>query len=166
MSAQFSSYALLVLVGIVGCGPGTQTAETPVFTTDVDPAIETAHKQPVAPTAVEPAPTLEATRIVAEDLPLPEGAKPFYTADTSSIVYHMPGDVATEARFHTDSLSRLGWTRKPTSEVEEDVAFIDFQKGNLGITVTVTTRGDRVSTVIQGTGVFVSEALDKAQFDE
>ncbi len=149
----------------VAPAPDTDLADSPVTT----PAEKLAAKdagitEPIGTQTSAPA-KKEATPaepIVATDFPMPEKAeKPMYTSETNTIMFHQEGTVEDQATYYTEELDKLGWTKEPSSEVSDGVAFLDFSKGDLKITVTINPlREGMFTTIAQGSGISVPEALE------
>lgn len=103
----------------------------------------------------------KAEPIQAADFPKPEGAgESIMTADTSTVMFHMEGNVDTLVDFYTAELEKLGWKKDPGSEIADGVAFLDFTKGKLSITVTLNPGDTSVTTIAQGSGIHVPETAD------
>ena len=101
--------------------------------------------------------------ISAESFPKPENAEtPMYTSDTNTILFHQEGTVDDQAKFYTEQLEKLGWKKDPSSEVSDGVAFLDFSKGSLSITLTINPlREGKITTIAQGNGLSVPESLEQ-----
>lgn len=108
--------------------------------------------------------------IAAEQFPKPANAeKPMYTSDTSTVMFHQEGTVDAQVTFYTDELEKLGWAKKDSSEVVDGVAFMDFEKGSLGITITINPlREGMITTIAQGNGLSVPASLeqDEDEFED
>ena len=104
--------------------------------------------KPAAPEPVTPAASAKkavdedakdatpAEPIAAENFPKPDNAeKPMYTSETSTVMFHQEGTVENQVKFYTEQLEKLRWKKAPTSEVVDGVAFLDFGRGDLVITM-------------------------------
>ena len=160
--------ASVIVFLTVGCSQNTGKPETKL----ADGGPESKSSAPVNSSRTDtktPSPSTgqDDKPIAAADFPRPENAEePMHNADTSTILFHQQGTVADQVEFYTDQLGKLGWKKQASSEVADDMAFLDFTKGPLSITVTINPlRDGKITTIAQGNGLSVPADEDDGDME-
>jgi len=113
--------------------------------------------------------SVDATPIAAKDFPMPTGAgEPMLNPDTSTLMFHQEVKLNEQVKFYEDNLGKLGWKKQDSSEVADGVAFLDFKKGKLTISVTInpTSSGSKsLTTIAQGDGIQIPQSDDQDDDD-
>ena len=171
MNARLSSVSWLavgVLFGLLafGCSQEKTKGGADKTGTVVDSTKSKSAPEKKSPAAANDG--IPAEPIAAEKFPRPENAeKPMYTSDTNTVMFHQPGNVDDQTKFYTEQLEKLGWKKSDSSEVSDGVAFLDFNKGSLSITVTINPlREGMITTIAQGSGLSVPASLEEGDMDE
>ena len=88
-----------------------------------------------------------------------------FTAETNTLMFHQTGDVASQAEYYDAQLAKLGWNKNPSSEITDGVAFLDYSKNQLNLTITINPRQDRITTMVQGSGIKVAPESEEESDD-
>ena len=161
-------FAALLCTFLWGCGSATEESNDPEASAGTSGSTasttDTTAKSDQDPSGTKPGTDDSpgpSDPIAAKDFPKPPDAGPsIYTAETNTVMFHQTGKVEDQAKFYSDKLTALGWKKLPTSEIVEGVAFLDFAGKDLSISVTINSRGDKITTMAQGSGLDAPEELD------